>query len=198
RAGRPAAGDGSGLFTWRIERPILPSRTLSTFTLTMSSGFKYSLMSWTYVSAISEMCTRPVFPSPSSTKAPKLVMPVTLPSRMLPTSMDIRKRNPPLRCCPAGSFVQQVLLLYVLRIFLSIYTNRSHAADGSAALGCCRGRVDDNDGRLARRDQPQLLPGDALDHFIAVVASQLFLQHRVQPPQLLDFLLHLLQLGAQG
>ena len=96
---------GSGLFTWRMERPILPSRMLSTLTFTTSFGFKYSLMSWTYVSATSEMCTRPVFPSPNSTKAPKLVMPVTLPSTMLPTSMDIRKQIPPLKCCPARTFV---------------------------------------------------------------------------------------------
>jgi len=42
-----------------------------------------------YSSATSEMWTKPVWPFESSTKAPKLVMPETLPSTILPTSTSI-------------------------------------------------------------------------------------------------------------
>ena len=52
-----------------------------------NGGYKTGIFAFsTKVEATSEICTIPVLPSPISTKTPNLVIPVTLPSTMAPTS----------------------------------------------------------------------------------------------------------------
>ena len=41
------------------------------------------------------MCTKPVWLSSKSTKAPKLVIPETLPETFAPTSIDMKLIDPP-------------------------------------------------------------------------------------------------------
>src|SRR5699024_7586669 len=62
-------------------------------------------MSLTNLSATSLIWTSPVVPSFSSTNAPKLVIPVTFPSSLLPTSIDIKK-------CSSLEFLKNYSLLY--------------------------------------------------------------------------------------
>ena len=75
------------LFHGRLIFPSSP--TLSTFTFTVCPSLTKSVISFTKVGATSEICTIPVLPSPSSTKAPNFVIPVIFLQKIAPTSSCI-------------------------------------------------------------------------------------------------------------
>src|SRR5699024_8421068 len=79
-----------------MDRLILPSSpTDRTFTSISWPTLRCSLISSTYSSATSLLCTSPVFPPGNSTNAPKFLIPLTFPITLLPTSTDILIYYPP-------------------------------------------------------------------------------------------------------
>ncbi|MOA33040.1 hypothetical protein D3C78_1542990 [compost metagenome] len=80
----------------RMDRPtrLRGMSTSMTFTLTMSPALTTSYGSLTNFSDSAEMCTRPSWCTPISTKAPKLVTLVTTPSSTMPGLRSFRLSTP--------------------------------------------------------------------------------------------------------
>ena len=73
---------------------FLALSTSSTFTVTMSPGFTTSRGSFTKVFDRAEMCTRPSWCTPTSTKAPKAATLVTTPSSRMPARRSLIVSTP--------------------------------------------------------------------------------------------------------